>query len=66
MTKIGLYQHEVNGRWEKLRDYWLEADRLGYDNAWMMDNTVFSGQGVRWHVAGPRDLDGVVDSGRDY
>ena len=41
MTKIGLYQHEVNGRWEKLRDYWLEADRLGYDNAWMMDNTVF-------------------------
>ena len=42
MIKLGLYQHGINWDWEKLRDYWLEADRLGFYSGWMMDNVVYA------------------------
>ena len=40
MLKIGLYQHGINWSWEQVRAYWLEADKLGFYSAWMMDNCV--------------------------
>lgn len=39
--KIGLYQHGMNWDWGKVRDYWLEADKLGFYSGWMMDNVVY-------------------------
>ena len=42
MIKLGLYQHGINWNWEKVRDYWLEADRLGFYSGWMMDNVVYA------------------------
>jgi len=40
--KIGLYQHGISWDWEKIRDYWLEADKLGFYSGWMMDNVVYA------------------------
>ncbi len=42
MIKLGLYQHGINWNWEKVRDYWLEADRLGFHSGWRMDNVVYT------------------------
>jgi len=41
MTKIGVFQSGVGWSYNELRDYWVEADRLGFDSAWMMDNVVY-------------------------
>lgn len=40
MTEFGVYQHGIGWTYEQLRDYWLEADRLGFEYGWMMDNVV--------------------------
>ena len=42
MIKLGVYQHGINWNWEKVRGYWLEADRLGFYSGWMMDNVVYA------------------------
>ena len=41
MTRIGFYQHGIDWSYPELRDYWVEAERLGFDAGWMMDNVVY-------------------------
>ncbi|NIB38413.1 LLM class flavin-dependent oxidoreductase [Pseudomaricurvus alkylphenolicus] len=39
--KVGVYQHGINWSWEKVKEYWLTVDKLGFDAGWMMDNGVY-------------------------
>ena len=41
MTGIGFMQNGINWDYQRFRDYWVEADRLGYDMGCLMDNCVF-------------------------
>jgi alkanesulfonate monooxygenase SsuD/methylene tetrahydromethanopterin reductase-like flavin-dependent oxidoreductase (luciferase family) len=41
MLKLGVYQQGINWDWPRVREFWLAADRLGFDAGWMMDNVVY-------------------------
>ncbi len=41
MIKLGVYQQGINWDWNRVRDFWVAADRLGFDAGWMMDNVVY-------------------------
>lgn len=40
-TEIGVYQPGMGWSYEQLREFYVEADKLGFDSAWMMDNVVY-------------------------
>ena len=41
MPRIGVSQNGVGWGYTQMRDFWVEADRLGFHSGWMMDNTVW-------------------------
>ena len=42
MLKIGLDQTDWLGwSFEKLQKFWVEAEAMGYDSFWVMDNVVW-------------------------
>jgi alkanesulfonate monooxygenase SsuD/methylene tetrahydromethanopterin reductase-like flavin-dependent oxidoreductase (luciferase family) len=42
MVKIGFYQVGLGWSYKQLRDYWVEADKLGFDSGHIMDNTIYA------------------------
>ena len=42
-TKIGFCQPGMGWSWEQLRDFWIEAEKLGFDSGTMMDNLIYTG-----------------------
>lgn len=41
MTQIGFMQNGINWNYRQMRDFWVEADLLGFDMGCLMDNGVF-------------------------
>ncbi len=41
MPEIGFYQPGMGWSYEQLRDFWVEAENLGFDYGWMMDNVTY-------------------------
>ncbi|RLA40045.1 MAG: hypothetical protein DRR06_18085, partial [Gammaproteobacteria bacterium] len=43
MTSIGFCQNGMGWSWEQIRDFWVEAEKLGFENGTMMDNNIYTG-----------------------
>jgi len=41
MTEIGFTQNGAGWSYQQMRDFWVEADRLGFDSGSVMDNSVY-------------------------
>jgi alkanesulfonate monooxygenase SsuD/methylene tetrahydromethanopterin reductase-like flavin-dependent oxidoreductase (luciferase family) len=41
MPEIGFYQPGMGWSYDQLREFWVEADNLGFDSGWMMDNVTY-------------------------
>ena len=41
MTEVGFTQNGIGWDYQRMRDFWVEADRLGFDSGSLMDNSVF-------------------------
>ena len=42
-TKIGFCEPGMGHSWTELRDFWVEAERLGFESGTMMDNLIYTG-----------------------